>query len=557
MSVSLLQSHRSLLDQALLAVQQRGYVSFFPEMPSPKIYGDTAQADGIRNIESLLGQRFELNQSGELGWIAPEQSPYGVRLEVAYPECQADGLVQAGLSAMSGWQKAGLEGRMGVCLEMLKRLHARSFELAHAVMLTTGQGWMMAFQAGAPHALDRALEAVAYAWQAQSTVPGAVVWEKPQGKNPPIRMQKHFELVGRGVALVIGCATFPTWNSYPGLFAALATGNAVVLKPHPRAVLPAAITVQTLRAVLAEQGLDPNLVTLCVTGRNEVTQSLAVHPQVRSIDFTGGTAFGHWLMANARQAQVYAELSGINHVVIDSTDRYQAMLGNLAFSLCLYSGQMCTTTQALLVPASGFDTDEGRKTPEQFEQDLAAAIDGLLAKPAVACAVLGAIQSDDTVARLAVANSGEWGRVVRASVPLVHPDFPNARVHTPAVLACDAADETTYLQERFGPISFVVRVADTAAGMALAERITHEHGALTAGLYSTRPDVVDAMTESTWRSKVALSINLTESVYVNQSAAFSDFHATGGNPAANACYADLAFVANRFRVVQRRYHIAS
>ena len=55
--------------------------------------------------------------------------------------------------------------------------------------------------------------------------------------------------------------------------------------------------------------------------------------------------------------------------------------------------------------------------------------------------------------------------------------------------------------------------------------------------------------------KVALSINLTGGVFVNQSAAYSDYHGTGGNPAANASYADSAFVANRFRVVQRRYHV--
>jgi hypothetical protein len=53
---------------------------------------------------------------------------------------------------------------------------------------------------------------------------------------------------------------------------------------------------------------------------------------------------------------------------------------------------------------------------------------------------------------------------------------------------------------------------------------------------------------------VALSINLTQGVMVNQSAAFSDFHGTGGNPAANAAYTTLAFVADRFVVVQRRRH---
>ena len=54
---------------------------------------------------------------------------------------------------------------------------------------------------------------------------------------------------------------------------------------------------------------------------------------------------------------------------------------------------------------------------------------------------------------------------------------------------------------------------------------------------------------------VNLSVNLTGGVYVNQSAAFSDFHATGANPAANAALSDLAYVASRFRVVQSRRHI--
>ena len=54
---------------------------------------------------------------------------------------------------------------------------------------------------------------------------------------------------------------------------------------------------------------------------------------------------------------------------------------------------------------------------------------------------------------------------------------------------------------------------------------------------------------------VALSINLTGGVFVNQSAAFSDFHGNGANPAANAALTDAAYVANRFRVVQHRMHV--
>lgn len=555
MSHPLFEKHRATLDGALKAVATRGYWSPYSEMPSPKVYGETAAADGKAAFDAHLGQNFELNQPGQTGWIGGEVSPYGVALNVKYPQCDHEALLAAAQSAMQGWQAVGAEGRTGICLEMLDRLHKQSFEIAHAVMLTTGQGWMMAFQAGSPHAQDRGLESVAYAWREQSFVPAEATWEKPQGKNPPLVMKKHFELVGRGVGLVVGCGTFPTWNTYPGLFATLATGNAVIVKPHSNAVLPAAITVRTLRAVLAENGIDPNLVTLCVTDDRAVTQALAKHPAIKSVDFTGSNVFGQWLIDNCKQAQVYAELAGVNNIVIDSTNAYKAMMGNLAFTLSLYSGQMCTTSQAIIVPAGGIDTDEGHKSYDDVCNDLAAAIQKFLGKPEVAFAVLGAMQSTATAERVELANSGKLGRVVLASNQLNNPDFPGADVRTPVLLAVDAADEAAYMEERFGPISFVVKAADTPAAIALSERIVNTHGALTVGLYSSKDEVIDAMTAATWRGKVALSINLTSSVFVNQSAAFSDYHGTGGNPAANASYADSAFVANRFRVVQRRYHV--
>ncbi|MFT3760400.1 phenylacetic acid degradation protein PaaN [Thauera sp.] len=554
MSHPLLEKHQATLDGALNAIATRGYWTPFPEMPSPKLYGETAPDDGKRAFEAHLGKTFELDQPGQTGVLGSEASPYGIALDVSYPVCEPEALIAAGTAAMKGWQAVGADGRTGICLEILARLNAQSFEIAHAVMMTTGQGWMMAFQAGGPHAQDRGLEAVAYAWREQSFVPADTTWEKPQGKNPPLVMKKHYQIVGRGVGLVIGCGTFPTWNTYPGLFAALATGNAVIVKPHSNAILPAAITVRTIRAVLAENGIDPNLVTLCVAPQRSATQALATHPAVKSIDFTGSNVFGQWLIDNCRQAQVYAELAGVNNIVIDSTDAYKAMLGNLAFTLSLYSGQMCTTSQAIFVPAGGIDTDEGHKSYDEVCADLAKSVERFLSKPEVAHAVLGAIQSSATAERIDIANGGELGRVVLASQRLDNPDFPAATVRTPVLLACDAGDEKAYMEERFGPISFIVKTADTAAAIALSERVVSTHGALTVGLYSTRQDVIDAMTEATWRSKVALSINLTSGVFVNQSAAFSDYHGTGGNPAANASYSDSAFVANRFRVVQRRYH---
>jgi len=551
MSHPMFDRHQALLDQAVAAIAERGYWTPFSEMPSPKVYGETAMADGRAAFDAHCGSEFVLDQPGRNGAVANERSPYGIPLNIRYPRCSGDALIAAAQAARGPLHKLGAEGRTGALLEALVRLNRRSFEIANAVMFTTGQGWMMAFQAGAAHAQDRALEAVAYAWREMSAIPAEAHWEKPQGKNPPVVMKKRYEIVGRGVALVIGCGTFPTWNTYPGLFAALATGNPVIVKPHRNAILPAAITVQVLREVLAEAGADPNAVLLAVDDSRELTRHLATHPAVKSIDFTGSNGFGNWLVENCRQAQVYAELAGVNNVVVESTDDYRGMLRNLAFTLSLYSGQMCTTTQAILVPADGIDTPDGKVAFDQVAADLGRAIDKLLSDPAVATAVLGCIQSGETLAR--IDEAPRWGEVVLASKAVAHPEFPEATVRTPVLLKCDAGDEAAYMEERFGPVSFVVRTKDAAAAIALSERLVTEHGALTVGAYTAKPEVARQMIDATQRAGVALSLNLTGGVYVNQSAAFSDYHGTGANPSANASYTDSAFVANRFRVVQHRF----
>lgn len=553
--MSLFDTHRGLLDGALIALATRSHWSAFPENPSPKVYGEDGQAKGQAAVQALMGQNFPLDQPGERARTATERSPYGITLDVRYPDCAPAALVDGAVAAEPAWQALGPQGRVGILLEALVRLNHRSHEIAHAVMLTTGQGPMMAFQAGGPQAQDRALEAIAYAWKAMADVPNESLWEKPQGKGPVLRMRKHFEIVGRGVGLVIGCATFPTWNTYPGLFAALATGNPVIVKPHPNAVLPAALTVSILREVLVEQGLPADLVSLALCPEPSETQALATHSEVASIDFTGSTQFGHWLMDHARQARVYAEMAGVNTVIVESTDDYAGLVKNLAFTLSLYSGQMCTTTQNLLVPMGGIATDQGHKSFDQFGQDLAAGVDALLADPRVASAVLGVVCAPETLQRLAGAQT--HGRTVLASRSLPHPQFENAQLHTPAIVALSADDHAVYSKECFGPVSYLIAAPSGADALALAEATLREQGALTLGVYSSDEAFIDQAIALGRRTRVALSINLTQGVYVNQSAAFSDYHATGGNAAANASYTSLAFVADRFVVVQRRQHEAA
>ncbi|MBU6497510.1 MAG: phenylacetic acid degradation protein PaaN [Rhodospirillales bacterium] len=539
---ALFAAHRALLDDAVAATQARGHWSAFSE--SPRSYDAAAAPEAEAAFAALLNQPFALDQPSDGPGIGAETSPFGPALGISYPHADPVTLIAAARQAGERWAAAPVETRAGIAVEILVRLNRASFLIARSVEHTTGQAGPMAFQAGGPHAQDRGLEAVAYAYAELARIPGHVRWEKPAGRSV-IKLDKEFHIVPRGIGLVIGCATFPTWNSYPAIFADLVTGNAVIVKPHPAAILPLALTVRIARTVLAEQGFDPNTILLAAdSAEAPITRRLATDPAIGIVDFTGSPAFGQWLRDAVRGKPLFTEEAGVNTIVIDSTDAFAAMCQNIAFSLSLYSGQMCTAPQSIFVPASGIATDEGHKTFEEVAAGIAGAVGALLADPARAAGVLGAIQNPLTLTRIADARG--LGRIVRDSAAL---PGTAARTATPLILAVRAEEETAYMQERFGPISFVIATAGSAESVALATRCAREHGAISAALYSTDAALTAHAALAHARAGVALSVNLTGGIYVNQSAAFSDYHVSGANPAGNACLTDAAFVTGRFNVV--------
>jgi len=563
----LVDKHASVLEEAAAALSARSFYSRYPESPSPRVYGEGAAEAGKAAYEAHLGKTFDAlaDQPSDGTTVGDEVSPYGPRLGVAYPHLDIDAAVAAAQSALPAWRDAGARARAAICVEIVDAINQRSFEMANAVMHTTGQPFVMAFQAAGPHAQDRALESIVAGLVEQERVPASVVWEKPgrdkSGNDAPIRMQKDYRVVPRGLALVIGCNTFPTWNGYPGLFASLVTGNPVIVKPHPRAVLPLAISVAAARSVLRDAGFDPALVQLAAEAEGEgLAKTLAERDEVQIIDYTGGPGFGSWLEENgaARGQLVYTEKAGVNTVVVDSTDNLRGTLGNLAFSLALYSGQMCTTPQNIYVPRDGIDTDEGHLSFEELGQRLGAAVGRLTGDDARAVELLGATVNDGVRANargLAALAEEAGGTVVLDSRSVSHPAYPDAVVQAPGLIALDASREDVYTQECFGPVTFLIGTASTAQSLAQFRDTVREHGAMTAAVYSTSEDVLDGAREAAADAGVALSENLTGPVFVNQTAAFSDYHGTGANPAANAAYVDAAFVASRFRVVTSRRHV--
>jgi acyl-CoA reductase-like NAD-dependent aldehyde dehydrogenase len=123
------------------------------------------------------------------------------------------------------------------------------------------------------------------------------------------------------------------------------------------------------------------------------------NPAVKLIDYTGGSSFGEYL-EGLKGKTVFTEKTGVNSIILDSCDELDKVAQNLAFSVSLYSGQMCTTPQNFFVPEHGV-TVAGQQVPyEEVVRKQAAAITSLTQNTKGAPHVFGAIQSATTHERV-------------------------------------------------------------------------------------------------------------------------------------------------------------
>lgn len=551
----LIEKHQNIIDNAVKANQNRTFYAQYPE--HPKAYGEEAPAQGEASFKSLLQQPFSrLKQKIVTGWAGEEVSPYtGEPLGITYPLTDTEELVQAGKRAGQRWAQLGVADRAGILTESLEKVQHHFFEIAHATMHTTGQSFMMSFQASGPHANDRALEAIAMGYQQLQAYPEKQTWEKPMGKSS-IRLEKSFRAVPKGLGLVIGCSTFPIWNSLPGIYADLITGNAVLVKPHPKAVLPIAIVVAVIQQVLEENGQDPHTCQLAADSSDYlITKELCEHPDVALIDYTGSSSFGNYVESlTAHGKTVFTEKAGVNSVILDSAKDIDAVVQNLAFSVSLYSGQMCTAPQNFFIPESGVSTPGGVLGFNEVATRLKDAVMALVNNPKMGAGTLGAVQNEATLQRAKDIHQ-LGGKVLLNGMPVVNEEYPNARTFSPAIVEVSSADSGIYEKELFGPVILLIKTKDTDHSIQLARQMAAKHGAITCAAYTTEEAVKDKITDAMNSVFTPVSFNFTGFIWVNQHAAFSDFHVTGGNPAGNASFTNQEFIVKRFVWVGNRTYL--
>jgi phenylacetic acid degradation protein paaN len=542
--------HQNTIEKAVKANHERAFYSQYPE--HPKAYGENAaEQAGARYAQLLQKPYKQLLQAGETSWAGEEVSPYTQEaLGITYPVFSAADLVSKAITAAPQWKNTLVDVRADILVETLEILKDRFFDIAYATMHTSGQSFMMSFQASGPHASDRALEAIAMGYQEGTRYPASMLWEKPMGKTS-LQLKKEFRAIPKGAGLVIGCSTFPVWNSLPGIYADLVTGNPVIVKPHPKAILPIAIVVSTIQQVLQEKGFSPNLCQLAPdTTAHPVTKTLCEHPGIQLIDYTGGSQFGNYVESLPGKT-VFTEKAGVNSVILDSVTDIDAVVQNLAFSVSLYSGQMCTAPQNFFIPEQGITTANGRLSFDEVAQKFSDAVVALVNNPKMGAGTLGALQNDTTLER--AHNAGKLGaKVLLEGKPVANEEFAHVRGCTPAILEVSSTDKHIFEQELFGPVLLLIKTKDTNESIQLARQMALQHGAITCAAYATSQEVKDKIAEEMNSVFTPVSFNFTGFIWVNQHAAFSDFHVTGGNPAGNASFTNPEFILRRFVWVGNR-----
>jgi acyl-CoA reductase-like NAD-dependent aldehyde dehydrogenase len=151
------------------------------------------------------------------------------------------------------------------------------------------------------------------------------------------------------------CGQIVPWN-FPFLMAvrkvaaALAAGNAVVLKPAEQTPLSAV----WLMRLLAEAGVPAGAANL-VQGVGEVTGAAIVdHPDVDKVDFTGSTEVGRLIMRNSsvHLHKLTLELGGkAPFLVFDDAD-LDLVAKRASFAIFYNAGEVCTAGSRLVVDAS-------------------------------------------------------------------------------------------------------------------------------------------------------------------------------------------------------------
>jgi RHH-type transcriptional regulator, proline utilization regulon repressor / proline dehydrogenase / delta 1-pyrroline-5-carboxylate dehydrogenase len=148
----------------------------------------------------------------------------------------------------------------------------------------------------------------------------------------------------------------PPWN-FPfaiplgGVLAALAAGNAAILKPAPQTILTARLVAECCWAA----GVPTNVLQFLPCPDDHVGQLLITHDHVDAVILTGGLATAELFHSWKPALRLHAETSGKNSMVITASADVELAVKDLVKSAFGHAGQKCSAASLAIVEASVYD----------------------------------------------------------------------------------------------------------------------------------------------------------------------------------------------------------
>jgi acyl-CoA reductase-like NAD-dependent aldehyde dehydrogenase len=369
-------------------------------------------------------------------------------LPAAQPE-EVDAAIAAARAAQPAWAAVDPTRRTKLLVALSQAIEAHADELAELESRDVGKP--------IAEARNRDLKFAAQTWLYYAGWPTKILGTTNPA-NPGIFTYTLREPLG-----VVGAITpwnFPLVIASWKLAPALACGNAVVHKPSENAPLSAL----RLRELALEVGF-PEDVWQVVTGDGATGHALVAHPDVDKIAFTGSTPVGQEIqrVAAGTMKRLTLELGGKSaNVVLDDAD-LDAALGGAMNATFRNQGEVCTAGARLVVADRVADALLERLAPAVEAIRLGRGLDpdtqmGPLVSAAQRDRVLGLYASALDEGAEAVVGGG-----VAAVAALPHGFFVEPTIFDRTHNAMRINRE-----EIFGPAVAVIRVADEAEAVAVA-----------------------------------------------------------------------------------------
>jgi RHH-type proline utilization regulon transcriptional repressor/proline dehydrogenase/delta 1-pyrroline-5-carboxylate dehydrogenase len=406
---------------------------------------------------------------GEVLSTDPGNPERVVARAAAATDAEVRGAVEEAHRGFREWSARSAHERAAALVGAAAWLRERRLELAALEVRECAKPW--------PEADGDVCEAIDfleyYARGAIELDAGAQLLQVPGERN-------ELRYVPRGVAAVISPWNFPLAIPCGMTAGALATGNAVVLKPAEQSPACALKLVQALRA----GGVPPAAIAL-LAGEGDVGAALVRDPHVQTIAFTGSLPVGLEIVRAAGETvpgqkhikRVVAELGGKNCVIVDADADLDEAVPGIVYSAFGYAGQKCSAAARVLVHEAIADQLIDRVAGAVRVLDVGQA--DQLATEVPPVIERSAKERVDRYAAIAAAD----GRIAAlADAPAEHGWF------CPPTVAVDLPAGSPVLeQEIFGPLLAIERVRSVEHAMDIVDSLPF---ALTGGLFARDPSTV-------------------------------------------------------------------